>query len=923
MSSVPSSSAATLKALSEAGVAIWLDDLSRDALQSGDIRDVIHTYHVVGLTTNPAIFAKAISSGSAYAPRIAQLAAAGASTTSTLWDLMIEDVQQACDVFKGVYDDTNGVDGRVSLEVSPELAADTPGTVKAGLELWNAVGRDNLFIKVPATPEGLPAITELLAEGVSVNVTLIFGAKQYRNVLKAFCNGLEKAQAAGKDLSKIHSVASFFVSRVDSHVDPKLKAIGGETAQEVLGKAGLANARLAHVEFRDHETSQVWKDLAAAGANQQRPLWASTGVKDPAYPADMYVTGLATEGVVNTMPRDTLLAVAKASSNITETVIENEFDARGVAAQLATQGIKLEDVAATLLDEGVEKFLDAWKVVVASVESQMQAAPKPAAASRRSATSSNISVAIGSSVRRRSEERISELLHTNFSTSLAAKDATLWGDAARAEASKRLGWVDLPQRASDTMTVLADLRNSLMSDGLTRVVLCGMGGSSLAPEVMAANDHARLIVLDSTDPEQVRDAVTIGLQRTAVVISSKSGSTVETDSARRAFEAAFSAMGIDPASRMIAITDKGSPLDTLATSEGYRAVIHADEEVGGRYSALSAFGLVPAGLAGANVETVTAAAASVMPALTKSIVGNPGVTLGVAMGQPDKGVTKLVLVPEDGCPPGLADWVEQLVAESTGKAGTGILPVVVTDPGAPEALRPSEDSVVVRLYGPDANLPEPEAGEVLVSGSLGAHFQTWEFATAVSGAVCGVNPFDQPDVEAAKEATRGLLATPQAKVSPSSTEDGVAIFPGTHLRTQASTVRGALTDLVSTVDAQQGYTAMLAFVNRQGHDELRRSRVQLAHATKRPVTFGWGPRYLHSCGQFHKGGPAVGSFIVVTTDYEADMPIPGDEFSFGNLIHAQAQGDISVLEKAGRPVLRLHVTEPAGWNTLLTAIAAL
>ena len=533
--------------------------------------------------------------------------------------------------------------------------------------------------------------------------------------------------------------------------------------------------------------------------------------------------------------------------------------------------------------------------------------------------------------------KVSELVEAQFASKLFAQDATLWGADAEPESAIRLSWVNLPRSSRPLLGEIAALRDQLRGEGVDRVVLCGMGGSSLAPEVICATAGVDLVVLDSSQPDMVRDAVT-DLERTVVVVSSKSGSTVETDSQRRAFQAAFSEKGIDPTNRIVVVTDPGSPLDEQSRADGYR-VINADPNVGGRYSALTAFGLVPSGLAGADIEALLDDAEAVADVLSADDDANPGLRLGAAMAGTDPLRDKLVLVDTGSGIVGFADWAEQLIAESTGKQGTGILPVVVGGADDPEVQQPAADVTVARLVGdgPDEgdtdDLGDP-AGEpvhadhstVEVSGPLGAQLLLWEVATAAAGRLLGINPFDQPDVESAKKAARTLLDQGVGgSDAPAATDGDVEIRAlGGDWLGGASTVPDALAALFGQLDHDRGYVAVMAYLDRLADSALADVRPVLTRHTGRPTTFGWGPRFLHSTGQFHKGGPATGVYLQVTTEPHEDLAIPGREFSFGDFVAAQAKGDAQVLAEHGRPVLQLHLTDhDAGLDQLTSALRAL
>ena len=541
-----------------------------------------------------------------------------------------------------------------------------------------------------------------------------------------------------------------------------------------------------------------------------------------------------------------------------------------------------------------------------------------------------------------SQAAVARLVQARVASRTSAGDADVWGPEARDEARVRLAWTTLPVTSRPLVPRLEALRETLRAEGVDRVVLAGMGGSSLAPEVICAAQGVPLVTLDATDPGQVRDAL-VELHRTVVVVSSKSGGTVETDSQRRIFEAAFTRAGIDALSRIVVVTDPGSPLERTATEAGYRAVFLADPHVGGRYSALTAFGLVPSALAGADVGRLLDEAQGVVEVCATDSPDNPALRLaaavaGVRTGQ-DADVDgdgadlrdKLVLVDSPGSGlPGLGSWVEQLVAESTGKHGRGVLPVVV-GPDAPEARALLPDAIrVVTTSGAGetgADSAEGAAGviaEVTVTGPLGAQMLLWEHATAAAGFLLGINPFDQPDVESAKNAARGLLEATPEPTPARFTDCGVAVVAdaGTLPEGTAHDLDAAVATTLDHLDRTggRGYVAVMVYLDRLAHADLAEVRDALAARTGRPVTFGWGPRFLHSTGQLHKGGPAVGVFVQVTGDLAEDLQVPGREFTLGRLKAAQAEGDADVLRALDRPVLTLRVSDAAGLAAVATAL---
>lgn len=516
------------------------------------------------------------------------------------------------------------------------------------------------------------------------------------------------------------------------------------------------------------------------------------------------------------------------------------------------------------------------------------------------------------------EQHLPALVEDRIATRIFAKDHTLWGPDAEAESSIRLGWVEAATVSQSLVDGILELRDALKAEGVTRIVLCGMGGSSLAPEVIAGTAGVELTVLDSTDPEQVGAALADRLAETAIVVSSKSGSTLETDSQRRVFEHAFTAAGIDAKSRIIIVTDPGSPLDKASREAGYRAIFNADPNVGGRYSALTAFGLVPSGLAGVDIQSFLDEAEEAAEILNEDAPENIGLALGTALGGTNPLRDKIVIAEDGSGIVGFADWAEQLIAESTGKLGTGVLPVVA-GPSAPEVTSGAEDVLVVRLVSADADVELGE-NEVAIAGGLATQMMVWEFATAVAGRLLGINPFDQPDVEAAKVAARGLLDA-QPEPTPAAFTDGAIEVRGGEWLGNAGSAAEAVSALLSQLDSN-GYLSVQAYFDRLAYSQLEGIRDELARVSRRPVTFGWGPRFLHSTGQFHKGGPAIGVFLQVTAASSEDLAIPDRPFTFGELIAAQAAGDAQVLSEHGRPVLRLHLTDRAAGVAQLQEIVS-
>ena len=510
---------------------------------------------------------------------------------------------------------------------------------------------------------------------------------------------------------------------------------------------------------------------------------------------------------------------------------------------------------------------------------------------------------------------VTELVQDQVASKITAQDPTLWGADAESEAAKRLSWVTLAETSRPLIAEITALREELQAEGVDHVVLAGMGGSSLAPEVICATAGVDLVTLDTTDPGQVRAAIADSLDRTVLVVSSKSGGTVETDSHRRAYEKAFTDAGIDPRHRIVVVTDPGSPLQQTAEDAGYRKVFLADPNVGGRYSALTAFGLVPSGLAGVDLDTLLDEAAEAATVLSADSDSNPGLRLGALLGcahnDDGAGSDKVVFADFGSGIVGFGDWAEQLIAESTGKNGRGLLPVVVEDPQAPGFADAGQDAILIALGGDSA--PQPASGwGAAVSGPLGAQMLLWEYATAIAGRIIGINPFDQPNVEEAKKQARALLDAPDQAGGdqPALTDGAVQIYGTGFDLSSASTLVDALQAFLAAAP-DRGYLSIQAYLDRHADAEAAALRPALARRTGLQTTFGWGPRFLHSTGQYHKGGHPNGVFLQITATSENDLAVPDRPYTFASLQQAQAAGDATVLADKGRPVLHLHLTDRA------------
>ena len=858
------------------GQSAWLDYIRRALIISGELNRLLDDYAVAGVTSNPTIFNKAISGSTDYDEALRSLVSGGERDAKALFmRLAVEDIGMAADVLRPVYEDMKGGDGFVSLEVSPHLAHDTAGTVREAGELFSVLARPNVMIKVPGTPEGVPAVEELTAQGVNINVTLLFDVKPYERVALAYIAGLERRLAAGQPIENVSSVASFFVSRVDTAVDALLPE-----PSPLRGKAAVANARMAYQAFRRLFSGPRWERLAAAGARVQRPLWASTGTKNPNYSDILYVEELIGPHTVNTMPESTLRAFA--DHGRVRPSLEAELDeAERTIRLLAEAGIDLEEVTAKLLVDGVASFQRDFDRLLAGIEAKCR---RVVAEGRARPSLGSLAEPVG--------RRLSQLTDAGVARRIWARDHTVWKPDP-AEISDRLGWLTVPEQMTECADEVVAFARQVAEDGFRHVVLMGMGGSSLAPEVIhatfgAADGYPTLHVLDTTDPASIISLESsIDLSRSLFLVASKSGGTVETLSHFAYFHAR-----VPRGRQFVAITDRGTKLEALARESGFRRAFLNPPDIGGRYSALSYFGLVPAALIGAPVHDLLDRATEMACACASCVpmTENPGLWLGTVIGEAaGAGRDKLTLV----LPAAIAafgSWVEQLIAESTGKEGKGILPVEGEPLGPPGVY--GDDRLFV-LIG-DGRGSEPAVSLAFDEpAQLGAEFFRWEFAAAVAGAVLGINPFDQPNVQEAKDATNRILAA--GHVPDPGFED-----------------LGALLSQVRPGD----YIAITAYVQRNAaNDEaLRQVRTRLRDRYKVATTVGFGPRFLHSTGQLHKGGPNTGVFIQVVAGDEADLSIPGKAYTFGTLKAAQALGDLESLRAHGRRVARVRLETLLEWE---------
>ncbi len=927
------------------GQSIWLDYIRRDLLKGGELQRLITEDGLRGMTSNPAIFEKAIAGSTQYQDFLDSLAGRTDLDAKGRYELLaIRDIQDAADLLAPVYRSTKKRDGYVSLEVSPYLANDTNGTLAEARRLWKSVARENLMIKVPGTLEGIPAFRQLISEGINVNVTLLFAQGVYEDVAAAFIDGVEKFAATGGDVSKIASVASFFISRIDSLADSLLgDQLKKETdtarkakLQSILGKVAIANGKLTYEAYQRIFSSPRWKALAAKDAQTQRVLWASTSTKNPNYRDVLYIEELIGPDTVNTVPPATLDAF-RDHGKPRQSLTEDLDAARKTMADLANVGIVMKDVTDKLTTDGVKLFADAFDTLLAAVEKNTKrtTTSTPQINQQTASLPADVDAAV--------KKNLNDWRASGKVRRLCQGDASLWTNEDEAN---WLGWLGIADEQLANAAKLKALADEVKSAGFSDILLLGMGGSSLCPEVLALTfaptpGFPRLHILDSTDPAQIRSIEKkVDLAKTLFIVSSKSGSTLEPNIYKQYFfERVQQTIGADKAgSHFIAITDPGSKMQQVAERDRFRHIFYGLPSIGGRYSALSNFGMVPAAAMGLDTGKFLERTKEMVEACKASIPveQNPGVMLGLIMGTAAKlGHDKITLITS----PGIADlgaWLEQLIAESTGKLGKGIIPVDRENIGAPEAYGNDRIFAYLRLEGASDTAQDAKVAALEKAGhavvriavsdiyNLGQEFFRWEIATAVAGSILGINAFNQPDVEASKIVTKQLTSAYEISGSlppekPIVEEAGVKLF--TDEKNAAALAQaagsgpssdGPLKNYLRAHLARLGagdYFALLGYIEMNAeHESLLQSLRMTVRDRKRVATcLGFGPRFLHSTGQAYKGGPNSGVFLQITCDDAQDLPVPGQKYTFGVVKAAQARGDFQVLADRKRRALRVHL----------------
>ncbi len=925
--------------LQAAGQSPWLDTISRQLLNSGVLKEFVQKKGLLGVTSNPSIFQKAISSGEGYEKDIRTLFRSGKSVLEVYDALTISDIQRACDLMLPVYKKSNREHGYISLEVLPVLAYRAEETLTEARRLFKLVKRPNLMIKVPATAEGLPVIEQLIGDGINVNITLMFSIQDYCQVAEAYLRGLERRLKQKKSLAAVHSVASVFVSRIDAVIDQKLESILKGTVDEekliliqsLRGKAAVANSKLIYQEFKTILNSARWQKLAKAGAAPQKVLWASTSPKNPAYSPLCYVEPLVGKETVNTLPEPTWKAVLDGAKVVPDAVEEGVTEARAVIDRLRSFGIDVNAVCVDLKKAGVKLFEQAFEDLMRTLElKRIEHSPKKNPAKVALKLPEEIQDAVSSAVDLAGGDR----LHSRW----LEKDSSLWSieESHIKVIRNRLGWVEISDKILSRVYEIDLLRAKLISRGIKDVVLLGMGGSSLAAEVFsivlprASTPALKFHLLDTTDPQAIAAVESkINLKKSFFIVASKSGGTIETVSQFQYFygrvSKAYRGSKTETGSHFMAITDPGSGLQQLAAEHCFESTFLNPPDIGGRYSALSFFGLMGAGLCGLDIRALLKDAVASLHEMRnqENLAKNPGIYLGIILGQlAEAGVNKLTF----WTTPKLrifGDWAEQLIAESTGKQGKGIVPIVGEPAFAPDAYREDRYFVVLREPGVKTAKLDQAVKAVKKAGfpvieitwsdfsNVGGEMLKFEIATSIASSQMAVNPFDEPNVKESKDMTGALLAQLAAGKAWAQPEPIAPV-----------SVKGKqlIQDFLKGLKTGD-YVALLGYFERNPKTMAVMDQVQayLAETLKVPVLYGFGPRYLHSIGQLYKGGPRTGRFIELFVKDSKKLEVPSAGYSFSQLKQAQALGDYQAFASKKIPVLAVEIgADPiAGVKSLL------
>ncbi|MBA3827661.1 MAG: bifunctional transaldolase/phosoglucose isomerase [Taibaiella sp.] len=937
--------------LLNSGQSYWLDNLTRKKITSGELKKRVSEQGLRGITSNPSIFFKAISGSEDYDDQIKELVAKGCTVREIYDALTIKDVQDACDILKPVYDSSDGTDGFVSLEVSPYLALDSQGSIEEARRLYASVNRLNCYIKIPSTIQGIPAIETLLYEGININVTLLFSIERYVDVANAYIRAIKRRLGEGKPVQNIVSVASFFLSRIDVLADQLLSQhISGNNNKEIvpqtlMGKIGIASAQLAYQRFKELFIGADWQAMASKGAHVQRPLWASTSNKDPLHSDVRYVEALIGKDTVNTLPDETIEAFED-HGKIQKDAIESDIaGATQTFEELKKIGIDIDLITWQLEQEGINKFVESFSELMTAL-----------AEKREKILGSQFStqdISYGP-FKKEIESAYASMDEKQVGARLYGKDPSLWKTEPEEAKmiTESMGWLTLPDNYAPVAADILTFAKSIKEEGYKHAVLLGMGGSSLCSEVARATygttgGYLELLVLDNTSPAAILDIEKqVDIEKTLFIAATKSGNTAETLSFFKYFYQELQKKGnANTGNNFVAITDAGSPLVKMAADYKFRKVFINPSDIGGRYSVLSDFGLLPMALMGIDINAIMAGAKQTKTSSDASVpvAVNPGISLGVVLGICQRqGRDKVTFVLSSSIS-SFGFWVEQLLAESTGKEGKGLIPVNGEQLGDPDVY--GKDRIFIQMYLPSDDTIADEqklkaleaAGHPVVrirvtdKMALGGEYYRWEIAVATAGVVIGINPFNQPNVAESKKNTNDLLAEWNKdgsfkKADPILKNDGLSIYSSAQVAMLAdkNTTATAFINAFGALAQPGDYIAFLPYflMTDDRTKILQEWRMRMRNELKTATTLLNGPRYLHSTGQLHKGGPATGLYIILVSDESNDLPIPGEKYGFATLHEAQSLGDFRSLNDKGRRVIRINLGKDIdkGLETIWTSL---
>lgn len=914
-----------IEKINELGQSIWYDNIQRCIIQNGELKEMIQRGFVRGMTSNPCSFRDAITNSNDYDTAIAPMALAGWNSQKIFAKLSVEDIRDAAGLFTDLYVQSEGRDGYISLEINPSFAYNTESAVEEAKKIWTAVNRPNLMVKIPATTNGLIAVQQLTAAGININITLIFSEERYVEAAEAYLSGLEERAAGGKPIDKIHSVASVYVCWIDLKIDPLLEEIiknsdeqQALTAAELKGKIGIANCKKIYRRFEKIFNSDRFKTLQEHGARIQRPLWAATNCINSQFPDTLYIDSLIGKNTISTVNPETLQAILdhgriKAGLPAPDSEIDSMF------SKLASLGISFNAITEQLEEEGVNTFETAFKSMLGDLEKR----------------SEFIQTSLGE-LYEPVFQNFQKVEENSILPRIFAKDPTVWTFDTQAypEIRNRLGWLDAQNTTAKSIDEFRGILKSLREDGIKKVLLLGMGGSSLAPEVMALTFHnisdIKLSIVDSTDPGQVLTADRDNpAEETVYIISSKSGGTAEVRAFLDYFYArAKDSLGEEAGSHFIAITDPGTQLERTAKELNFRNIVLSDASVGGRFSAITPFGVLPATLIGIDpaivLEKVNGMAKKSTP--SNPVGSNEGAALGVYMATAALNGRDKFTILTDPELESLGSWLEQLIAESSGKNGKGIVPVDIEPKTDPANYARDRAFVYVNYSGTQSTFVEKliAAGQPVLTikiaelTDLFAEFYRWEIAISVACSLLEVNAFDQPNVQDSKNRTvakineykeKGRLEEPETVWE----KDGVKAyynFESKELRA-AKDPADLLTKFIKLAKSGEDYVAINAYVPRNDTllEELQAVRKQILDLSGCATTLGFGPRFQHSTGQLHKGGANNGVFVQLVANCPEDAEIPNEGMTFAVLERAQALGDFEALLAMDRRAIRIDLGE--------------